>query len=358
MVTVHHRRIDIDGLSIYYREAGVGNTRNVLLLHGAPASSFMFRDLIPLLADKYHVIAPDYPGFGLSSAPSTDEFDYSFDNLARIIGELTEVLDFDHFAMYVQDYGAPIGWRLALNDPSAIAGIITQNGNAYTEGFVTSFWEPLWDYAANPSSATDGPLRHSLTEEAIRWQYLHGVSDETLVAAQRPGVPDIHLTLYRDYPTNVDLYPAVHEYFRLNHPPTLVVWGANDEIFAPAGARAFLRDLPDAELHLRDGGHFLLESDLEGTSAIILDFLAALWSPVDTQRRNRWAEHVTLRTATAADLPDILRGERRYIHTTQPDQEETACWSPSMSYRPIADTASDVAYSTTSSSTRHGPAHG
>ncbi|MBF4571893.1 alpha/beta hydrolase [Herbiconiux sp. VKM Ac-1786] len=287
MVTVHHRYVQIDGQSIYYREAGAGNPHNVLLLHGAPASSFMFRDLIPLLATKYHVIAPDYLGFGLSDAPPVDQFEYTFHSLARTMTRLTSTLGFTDYALYVQDYGAPVGWRMAMNAPEAVAGIITQNGNAYDDGFAASFWEPLWAYAQDPTAETEPPLRASFTEDAIRWQYLHGVTDPTLVspdtwlhdatAANRPGVPEIHLALYRDYPANVALYPAVHEYFREHQPPMLVVWGAKDEIFLPAGAQAFLRDLPNAILHLRHGGHFLLESDLDGTASLILEFLEHLW---------------------------------------------------------------------------------
>ncbi len=285
--TVHHRYVTVDGHTVYYREAGVGNPRNVLLLHGAPASSFMFRDLIPLLARRYHVIAPDYLGFGLSDTPPVDEFEYTFDTLTDSIDTLLTQLGFHHYAMYVQDYGAPVGWRLALRNPADIAGMITQNGNAYEEGFVPGFWDPLWAYASKPSPRSELPLRESLTETAIRWQYLHGVSDPTLVSpdawihdvadVNRPGNPDIQLALYRDYPTNRTLYPEVHEYFRQHQPPTLVVWGQNDEIFHPDGARAFLADLPHAELHLLDGGHFLLESHLAETSGLILAFLESLW---------------------------------------------------------------------------------
>jgi pimeloyl-ACP methyl ester carboxylesterase len=291
MVTVHHRHVTIDGHAVSYREAGAEHDHQVLLLHGAPASSFMFRDLIPLLAKDHHVVAPDYLGFGLSDAPTVAEFEYTFDHLTDSIAGLLAAVGFDHYVVYVQDYGAPVGWRLALRNPDHIAGIITQNGNAYSEGFVAEFWAPLWRYAADPTPANAIPLRASLTETAITWQYLTGVDDPTLVspdawmhdlaAVSRPGNDEIQLALYRDYPSNVELYPAVQHYFRTHRPPTLVVWGEGDQIFAPAGARAFLGDLPDAELHLRPGGHFLLESDLDATAGLILAFLGRVWLPLD-----------------------------------------------------------------------------
>lgn len=308
MVTVHHRHATIDGHSVAYREAGGENSRQVLLLHGAPASSFMFRDLIPLLAKSYHVIAPDYLGFGLSDTPPVEEFHYTFDHLTDSIASLLSEVGFDDYAVYVQDYGAPVAWRLALRDPTQIAAIITQNGNAYTEGFVPDFWQPLWQYAENPTADNAVPLRASLTEKAITWQYYNGVADTTLVspdawmhdlaAVSRPGNDDIQLALYRDYPSNVALYPAVQDYFRTQRPPTLVIWGEGDEIFAPEGARAFLRDLPDAELHLRPGGHFLLESDLEHTSAVIIEFLGRVWNDGEPSRCAGNQDGLTLRSAT------------------------------------------------------------
>jgi pimeloyl-ACP methyl ester carboxylesterase len=259
-------------------------------LHGAPTSSFMFRDLIPLLAGSYHVIAPDYLGFGLSDAPPVDEFDYSFDALAAGVATLLDQLDIRRYAIYVQDYGAPVGWRLALQDPEAIAGVITQNGNAYVDGFVPSFWEPLWAYAADPSPATEQPIRNGLTLDAIRWQYTHGEPDPSLVSPdtwhhdhavlQRPGVLDVQLTLLRRYRGNIALYPAVHEWLRTSQVPVLAVWGRNDEIFDPAGAAAFRADAPDARIELLDGGHFLLEAHVDEVAAFVLDFLHSI-SPAE-----------------------------------------------------------------------------
>lgn len=330
MVTVHHRHATIDGHAVAYREAGGENPHQVLLLHGAPASSFMFRDLIPLLAKSYHVIAPDYLGFGLSDAPSAADFDYTFEHLTDSVAGLLAEVGFDDFTVYTQDYGAPVAWRLALRNPDQIAGIITQNGNAYTEGFVSDFWKPLWQYAENPTAANAGPLRASLTEDAITWQYFNGVSDASLVnpdawmhdlaAVSRPGNDEIQLALYRDYPSNVSIYPAVQKYFRTHRPPTLVIWGEGDQIFAPAGAQAFLRDLPDAELHLRPGGHFLLESDLEHTSAVIIEFLGRVWDDGEPSRCAGIEDGLTLRSATATDLPMIVRGERHYMQTKEPAQ--------------------------------------
>ncbi len=309
---------------------GGENTRQALLLHGAPTSSFMFRDLIPLLAKSYHVIAPDYLGLGLSEAPPVDEFEYAFDHLTDSIDSLLSEAGLDDFIVYAHGYGAPVAWRLALRNPDQIAGIITQNGNAYTEGFVPGFWEPLWQYAQNPTANNAVPLRAGLTERAISWRYYNGVTDATLIspdawmhdlaAVSRPGNDDIQLALYQDYPSNVALYPAVQDYFRTHRPPTLVIWGEGDEIFAPDGARAFLRDLPDAELHLRPGGHFLLESDLERTSAVIIEFLGRVWDDGEPSRCTGNEDALTLRSATAADLSMIVRGERHYMQTMEPAQ--------------------------------------
>lgn len=278
-----HHFIDIGGQQIFYREAGHPDDPTIVLLHGAPASSFMFRNLIPLLADRYHVLAPDLLGFGLSDSPTIDRFTYTFDALAAITAALIDHLGLTRYALYVQDYGAPIGWRLALRDPAGVTAIITQNGNGYSEGFVPSFWNPLWAYVDCPNPATEAPLRLALTPDRIRWQYLHGVPDPTTVspdtwlhdshALARPGNLDVQLRLLRDYPGNVDLYPALHAYFRRTAVPLLAVWGRDDEIFAPAGAEAFRRDLPGAEIHLLDGGHFLLESNLDTVAAYVQGFL-------------------------------------------------------------------------------------
>jgi len=246
----------------------------------------MFRDLIPQLADKFHVIAPDYVGFGYSDAPDASKFDYRFDNLAAHAEELLfGVLGLKKFSIYVQDYGAPIGWRLALRDPSAITAIISQSGNAYEAGFVESFWKVVRAYQREQTPDTEAPIRQFLTLEATRWQYLTGVPDETLVSPEswhhdyalisRPGNDLVQLKLLRDYATNVPMYPRVQEYFRASGVPLLAVWGRGDEIFGPAGAEAFAADLPDADIHLLDGGHFLLESALDDVTELIRNFLEA-----------------------------------------------------------------------------------
>ncbi|GDY40380.1 hydrolase [Streptomyces antimycoticus] len=280
---VQHRTATVDGLEVFYREAGDPQAPVVVLLHGFPTSSHMFRHLIPALADRYRVIAPDHIGFGQSAMPSPQDFPYTFDALTQVTSGLLRSLGVDRFAMYVQDYGAPIGWRLALRDPDRITAIITQNGNAYVDGFVKPFWDGVFAYAEAPGPETEAPMRGALTAEITRWQYLNGVADPTLVSPDnwvhdqalldRPGNDEIQLKLFRDYPTNVDLYPRVQQYFRDSRVPLLAVWGANDEIFGPAGAEAFGQDLPDAEIHLLDSGHFALESHLQPITAYIRDFL-------------------------------------------------------------------------------------
>ena len=289
MTEVHHRTATVDGQRVFYREAGPAGAPVVLLLHGFPTSSRMFRHLIPALADRYHVIAPDHIGFGQSATPSASEFGYTFDALADVTQALLDQLGVERFSMYVQDYGAPIGWRLALRRPAAVQAIITQNGNAYDEGFVESFWAPLWAYHRAPGPDTEEPVRAAVTLDAIRWQYLTGVAEPDLVdpdtwaldhaEVNRPGNPDIQLALFRDYASNPPLYPAVHEYFRTSQVPLLAIWGNGDEIFAPAGATAFARDLPDAEIHLIDGGHFLLESALDTAVGHIRAFLGRTVGP-------------------------------------------------------------------------------
>ncbi|GAA0492524.1 alpha/beta hydrolase [Streptomyces olivaceiscleroticus] len=281
---VHHRTATVNGLEVFYREAGDPKAPAVVLLHGFPTSSHMFRNLIPALADRYHVIAPDHVGFGQSAMPALRDFPYTFDALAEVTAGLLQHLGIDRFATYVQDYGAPIAWRLALQTPERITAIITQNGNAYEEGFVKSFWDDLFAYAAAPGPDTEAPMRAALTAEATRWQYVTGVADPSLVSPDnwvhdqalldRPGNDEIQLKLFRDYPTNVDLYPAVHQYFRDSQVPLLAVWGAGDEIFGPDGATAFRQDLPNAEIHLLESGHFALESHLETIAGHIRDFLA------------------------------------------------------------------------------------
>ena len=283
MVTVHHHTISVDGLDVFYREAGAADAPVLLLLHGYPTSSHMFRHLIPALADRYRVIAPDHVGFGRSSAPSTGEFEYTFDALARVTAQFLSTIGVAKYTIYVQDYGAPVGWRLALNDPTAVVGVISQNGNAYEEGFVPSFWNPIWADGAERTTETRDALRPALGREAVEWQYTHGVPDPTtvdpdawehdLALLARAGQDDVQLALFRDYTTNRDLYPAVHAWLRTSNVPVLAIWGRNDEIFDAAGARAFTRDTPNARVELIDGGHFLLESDLDLVSAMIKSWL-------------------------------------------------------------------------------------
>ncbi|WP_017602629.1 alpha/beta fold hydrolase [Nocardiopsis alkaliphila] len=284
MVEVRHRYATVRGHRVFYRQAGPPDAPTLLLLHGFPTSSRMFGRLIPRLADRFHVIAPDHLGFGHSDAPSVDVFPYTFDALTDITQEFLTELGIDRYAMYVQDYGAPIGWRLALNTPEAVTAVITQNGNAYEDGFVPRFWEPVWAYAEDPSPETESKVRSALSLEAIRWQYLHGVDDPEAVDPDtwtldhhdrsRLGDDLAQLRLFRDYATNRPLYPRLHTYFRRSRVPLLAVWGAEDLIFGPAGARAFARDLPDAEIHLvPGGGHFLLESHLDTATGLIRNFL-------------------------------------------------------------------------------------
>jgi len=283
MHAMHYRYADFGGQQLFYREAGPAGAPAVVLMHGFPASSFMFRDLIPLLADRYHVIAPDHLGFGLSGTPPAGEFTYTFDALAGLTAGLLDQLGIARYAMYVQDYGAPVGWRLALADPGAVTAIITQNGNGYEAGFVEAFWKPVREYWQNPGPQTEQAVRQALTLEAIRWQYLHGVPDRSLVSpdtwhhdfalVSRPGNDLVQLALFADYASNLPLYPKLHAYLRDSRVPLLAVWGANDEIFGPDGARAFAADAPGAEIHLLDGGHFLLESHLDAAASTIRRFL-------------------------------------------------------------------------------------
>ncbi|WP_433573415.1 alpha/beta fold hydrolase [Streptomyces sp. CA-251247] len=288
MTTIHHRYATVRGQRLFYREAGPSGAPTVVLLHGFPTSSFMFRNLIPLLADRYHVIAPDHLGFGLSDAPPVDEFAYSFDALADLTADLLVQLDVTRYALYVQDYGAPVGWRLALADPAAVTAIISQNGNAYEAGFAEAFWEPVRAYWQDRNPQTETALRQALTLEVTRWQYLHGVADESLVSPDtwyhdfallsRPGNDLVQLRLFADYAGNLPLYPKLHAYLRDSRVPLLAVWGRNDEIFRPEGALAFADDAPGAEIYLLDGGHFLLESHLDAAAGCIRGFLERVLS--------------------------------------------------------------------------------
>jgi pimeloyl-ACP methyl ester carboxylesterase len=289
MVDVHHRYATVDGHRLFFREAGPADAPAVVLLHGFPTSSHMFRHLIPALAADYRVVAPDHLGFGLSDAPPAAGFDYTFDGLADLTAALLRELGIDRYAMYVQDYGAPIGWRLALAEPRAITAIISQSGNAYDAGFVADFWKAVWTYQSAQTPESEAAVRAFFTLEATQWQYLTGVADETLVDPEcwhhdynllsRPGNDEIQLALFRDYATNSPLYPRVHQYFRATRVPLLAVWGRGDEIFGPPGAAAFADDLPDAEIHLLEGGHFLLESALDEVAPLVQKFLAALPHP-------------------------------------------------------------------------------
>ncbi|KRE25236.1 alpha/beta hydrolase [Mycobacterium sp. Soil538] len=284
---VHHRYATVAGREIFYREAGDPDAPVVVLLHGFPTSSFMFRNLIPELADGYRVIAPDYLGFGYSDAPPADEFDYTFDALADLTAGLLAQLGVTTYAIYVQDYGAPVGWRLAVRDQQAVTAIITQNGNGYDAGFVPEGWAAVWNYQREQTPETAAVLRQFLSFEATRMQYLAGVPDPSVVSPDtwhhdyallsRPGNDAIQLALFLDYASNPRLYPALHDYLRTSSVPLLAVWGDKDPFFGPDGARAFAADAVDPEIHLRDGGHFLLESDLPEVTALIRDFLSRRW---------------------------------------------------------------------------------
>lgn len=286
MARVHHRTVSIDGWEVFYRDAGPQEAPVLLLLHGYPTSSHMFRHLIPALADQYRVIAPDHIGFGRSSAPSVDDFEYTFDALAEVTSAFLDAIGISTYTVYVQDYGAPIAWRLALARPGAVEGVITQSGNAYEEGFVPGFWEPIWEYGVDPTPVNEEALRPALGREAVQWQYTHGEPDATTVAPEawehdiallaRPGVDRAQLALFADYASNLPLYPLVHQWLRESGVPVLAVWGRNDEIFDAAGALAFRRDAPRARIELLDGGHFLLESHLDEVVEIIRDWRAAV----------------------------------------------------------------------------------
>jgi pimeloyl-ACP methyl ester carboxylesterase len=272
----------VDGSKIFYREAGSKTAPTILLLHGFPTSSHMFRDLIPALADRYHVVAPDLPGFGFSDAPERKRFRYTFENLAKVIDRFTETIALERYAIYVFDYGAPVGLRLALAHPERITAIISQNGNAYDEG-LSQGWNPIQKYWKEPTAENRVALREFLKPEATKSQYLYGVQNATLVAPEayeldsallaRPGNDEIQLDLFLDYASNVALYPKFQEYFRANTPPLLAVWGKNDPFFLPPGAEAFKRDNPNAEVHFYDTGHFALETHHREIADAIREFL-------------------------------------------------------------------------------------
>lgn len=278
----HYRTAKIDGLDIFYREAGPADAPVVLLLHGFPTSSHMFRNLIPALSARYHVIAPDYPGFGQSSAPDHKTFAYTFAHYADLMDSLMNKLNVKSYAMYVMDYGAPVGYRLALKHPERVSALIIQNGNAYEEG-LKKFWDPIKAYWADDSAAKRKALEFLVKPETTKFQYTDGMSDISRIdpdnwvhdqaLLDRPGNMDIQLDLFHDYGSNVPLYPKFQAFFRERKPPTLIVWGKNDFIFPADGAGPYLRDLPDAELHLIDTGHFALEDKADEMIPLIRSFL-------------------------------------------------------------------------------------
>lgn len=279
----YHRTVEIDGLEIFYREAGDPKTPTVLLLHGFPTSSHMFRNLIPRLSDRFHLVAPDYPGFGASSMPSPEEFEYTFDNLAEVIEKLVAKLGLERYSLYLMDYGAPVGYRLAAKHPERVQSLIIQNGNAYDEG-LREFWRPIKAYWKEKTPENAKVLRDSLlTIEATKWQYTHGVRNPEAIAPdnwfhdqfllERPGNKDIQIRLFYDYGSNPALYPQWQAYFRKHQPPTLIAWGKNDYIFPAEGAEPYKRDLNGVELHLIDTGHFALEEDGEVIANLMRGFL-------------------------------------------------------------------------------------
>jgi pimeloyl-ACP methyl ester carboxylesterase len=280
MTSTRYLNIAVDGTSVFYREAGSISAPKLLLLHGFPTSSHMFRDLIPLLADQFHIVAPDLPGFGLSGSPGRG---LTFDRIAQTIERFTELIGFDRYALYVFDYGAPTGFRLAVRHPERITAIISQNGNAYVEG-LSDGWNPIRAYWEDNSQANREALRQFLAPEATIWQYTHGVPDPSAVSPDgysldnyylsRPGVADVQLDLFGDYKNNVAMYPEFQAYFRAHRPPLLAAWGKNDPFFLPPGAEAFKRDIPDATVRFFDTGHFALETHAGEIAATIREFLA------------------------------------------------------------------------------------
>ena len=287
---VTHKTVTVNGLDVFYREAGPKDAPALLLLHGFPTSSQMFRNLIPALADKYRVIAPDYPGYGHSAMPPHDRFAYTFDNLARVIDGFTAAVGLTRYALYVQDYGAPVGYRLAAAHPDRITAIVVQNGNAYDEGLDNPFWESIKAYWREPASRERrDAIRGLLTYDATRWQYTHGEPNPELVSPDgaahdqflldRPGNDEIQLDLFLSYGSNPPLYPKWQGYFREFQPPMLIAWGKNDQIFPPAGAEPYRRDLKTVETHLLDAGHFALETHGDEIAALMRDFLGRHVSP-------------------------------------------------------------------------------
>jgi len=282
MASIRYCTAEVDGLKVSYREAGNTAAPKLLLLHGFPSAGHMFRDLIPLLVDRFHMVPPDLPGFGQSDMPPRDKFSYTFDNIARVIERFTEIIGFDRFAVYVFDYGAPTGFRLAVRHPERITAIISQNGNAYEEG-LSDGWASIRAYREDASQANREALRAFFSPQTTNWQYTHGVSDPTMVSPDgqsldnfylaRPGADEVQLDLLGDYKSNIALYPDFQNYFRTHQPPLLAVWGRNDPFFLPPGAEAFKRDIPDAVVRFLDTGHFALETHASEIAVSIRNFL-------------------------------------------------------------------------------------
>jgi len=281
--SVSYRKVDVDGIGVFYREAGPKDAPTILLLHGFPTAGHMFRDLIPQLANQFHLVAPDLPAFGQSDMPARSSFTYTFENITNVIDRFTEMIGLSRFASYVFDYGAPVGFRLAARHPDRLTAIISQNGNAYEEG-LSDGWNPIRAYWQDASQANRDALRMFLKPETTTFQYTHGVPDPTVVSPDgrslddfylaRPNADEVQLDLLKDYASNVALYPQFQEYFRKYQPPLLAVWGKNDPFFLPAGAEAFKRDIPKAQVHFYDTGHFALETHSAEIAAMIRDFLA------------------------------------------------------------------------------------
>ena len=281
-MSVRFNTVDVDGLKVFYREAGNQAGPTVLLLHGFPSASHMFRDLIPQLVDRYHVVAPDLPGFGMTERPARDKFAYTFENFAHVVDRFTEVLGLKKFALYVFDYGAPVGFRLAVKHPEQITAIVTQNGNTYLEG-VSEAFAPVQVYWKEPTQTNRDALRGFLAPQTTLFQYTHGVADPSLVSPDgrnlddfylaRPGNDEVQLDLLLDYQTNVELYGTIQAYLREHRPPVLAVWGKNDPFFIPAGAEAFKRDVPAADIRFVDSGHFALETHAREIGTAMREFL-------------------------------------------------------------------------------------
>jgi pimeloyl-ACP methyl ester carboxylesterase len=303
-----YRTVRVNGLDIFYREAGAPTAPTLLLLHGFPTSSHMFRNLIPALADSYHLVAPDYPGFGYSAMPRVGEFDYSFDHLADVIDAFTQTLGLTRYSLYVQDYGAPIGFRLASTHPERVQSLIIQNGNAYEEGVANDFWTPIKAYWRERNEANTAAVATALELDAIRWQYTHGVREPDTVSPDnwlvdhtllnRPGNKDIQLQLFYSYGTNPPQYPKWQAYFREHQPPTLIAWGRNDAIFPAAGAEPYKRDLKNIDFHLLDTGHFALEEDGATIATLMRQFLSRAVPPAEKTPQNASANAAAGATAT------------------------------------------------------------